>query len=238
MSDKENGTEIIHLDAPHQVTMKEGSHMAVGKKAEAIEPSVRKVLAAEEGLTVDHHLHDHRLAVPEEQAAAKAAAQPSFERDIHQARALAPDAQSEAAPLGGLLLKRATSDHTELLPPEQPVQAPDHDIPGAVARGPSEAGPLIPQFENDHFVAVPPPLAEKGVYEGDLQHESAPAPAPAEVAAPQVLPAHADSDGTPDLSDAMQEMLQMNFPARVVHLKIENDKIRSKLDTLQSKATK
>ena len=236
MSDKDS--EIIHHDAPHQVTMKEGSHMAVGKKAEAIEPSVRKVLAAEEGLTLEHHLHDHRLAVPEEQAAAKAAAQPSFERDIHQARALAPDAQSEAAPLGGLLLKRATSDHTELLPPEPSVQAPDYDIPGAVARGPSEAGPLIPQFENDHFVAVPPPLAEKGVYEGDLQHESTPAPAPAEVAAPQVLPAHADSDGTPDLSDAMQEMLQMNFPARVVHLKIENDKIRSKLDSLQSKAKK
>jgi regulator of replication initiation timing len=234
MSDKDS--QIIRHDAPHQVTMKEGSRMAVGKKAEAIEPSVRKVLATEEGLTLEHKLLDNRLAVPEGQAAAKAAAQPSFERDIHQARALAPDAQSEAAPLGGLLLKRATSDHTELLPPEPRVQAPDYDIPGALARGPSEAGPLIPQFENDHFVAVPPPLAEKGVYEGDLQ--PAPAPAPAEVAAPQVLPVHADSDQTPDLSDAMAEMVQMNFPARVVKLKIENDKIRSKLDSLQGKATK
>ena len=232
MSDKDS--EIIRHDAPHQVTMKEGSHMAVGKKAEAIEPSVRKVLAAEEGLTLEHHLHDNRLAVPEGQAAAKAADQPNFERDIHQARALAPETQTQAAPLGGLLLKRATNDHTELLPPEQRVQAPDYDIPGAVARGPSEAGPLIPQFENDHFVAVPPPLAEKGVYEADLQ----PAAAPAEVAAPQVLPEHADSDETPDLSDAMQEMLQMNFPARVVKLKIENDKIRTKLDSLQGKATK
>lgn len=232
MSDKDD--QIIRHDAPHQVTMKEGSHMAVGKKAEAIEPSVRKVLAAEEGLTVEHHLHDNRLAVPEGQAAAKAAAQPSFERDIQQARALAPETQTQAAPLGGLLLKRATNDHTELLPPAQRVQAPEHDIPGAVARGPSEAGPLIPQFENDHFVAVPPPLSEKGVYEADLQ----PAAAPVEVAAPQVLPVHADSDETPDLSDAMQEMLQMNFPARVVKLKIENDKIRTKLDSLQGKATK
>ena len=234
MSDKDS--QIIRHDAPHQVTMKEGSHMAVGKQAEAIEPSVRKVLATEEGLTLEHKLLDNRLAVPEGQAAAKAAAQPSFDRDIHQARALAPDAQSQAAPLGGLLLKRATSDHTELLPPEPRVQAPDYDIPGALARGPSEAGPLVPQFENDHFVAVPPPLAEKGVYEGDLQ--PAPAPAPAEVAAPQVLPVHADSDQTPDLSDAMAEMVQMNFPARVVKLKIENDKIRSKLDSLQGKVTK
>lgn len=234
MSDKE--VEIIRNDAPHQVTLKEGSHMAVGKKAGAIEPSVRKVLATEEGLTLEHKLLDNRLAVPEGQAAAKSAAQPSFERDIHQARALAPDAQSQAAPLGGLLLKRATSDHTELLPPAQRVQAPDYDIPGALARGPSEAGPLVPQFENDHFVAVPPPLAEKGVYKGDLQ--PAPAPAPAEVAAPQVLPVHADSDETPDLSDAMAEMMQMNFPARVVKLKIENDKIRTKLDSLQGKVTK
>jgi hypothetical protein len=232
MSDKDN--EILRHDAPHQVTMKEGSHMAVGKKADAIEPSVRKVLAAEEGLTLEHQLLDHRLAVPEGQAAAKAAEQPSFERDIHQGRALAPDTSNQAAPLGGLLLKRATNDHTELLPPEQRVQAPEHDIPGAVARGASEAGPLIPQFENDHFVKVPPPIAEKGVYEADLQ----PTEAPAEVAAPQVLPAHADSEGTPDLSDAMAEMMQMNFPARVVHLKIENDKIRSKLDSLQGKATK
>ena len=232
MSDKDS--EIIRHDAPHQVTMKEGSHMAVGKKAEAIEPSVRKVLAAEEGLTLEHKLLDNRLAVPEGQAAAKAAEQPSFERDIQQARALAPDTQTQSAPLGGLLLKRATNDHTELLPPAQRIQAPDYDIPGAVARGPSEAGPLIPQFENDHFVAVPPPLAEKGVFEGDLQ----PAAAPAEVAEPQVLPAHADSDETPDLSDAMAEMMQMNFPARVVKLKIENDKIRSKLDSLQGKATK
>jgi hypothetical protein len=232
MSDKDS--EIIRHDAPHQVTMKEGSRMAVGKKAEAIEPSVRKVLATEEGLTLEHKLLDNRLAVPEGQAAAKAAAQPSFERDIHQGRALAPDTQTQAAPLGGLLLKRATNDHTELLPPEQRVQAPDYDIPGAVARGPSEAGPLIPQFENDHFVAVPPPLAEKGVYEADLL----PAPAPAEVAAPQVLPTHADSEKTPDLSDAVAEMVQMNFPARVVKLKIENDKIRTKLDSLQGKVNK
>ena len=75
MSDKDS--EIIRHDAPHQVTMKEGSHMAVGIKAEAIEPSVRKVLAAEEGLTLEHHLHDHRLAVPEGQAAVKAVEQPS-----------------------------------------------------------------------------------------------------------------------------------------------------------------
>ena len=37
----------------------------------------------------------------------------------------------------------------------------------------------------------------------------------------------------PELSDALVEMMQMNFPARVVKLKIENDKVRTKLDALQ-----
>jgi hypothetical protein len=36
------------------------------------------------------------------------------------------------------------------------------------------------------------------------------------------------------LSDSMETMLQMDFPARVVKLKIENDKVRTKLDGLQS----
>jgi hypothetical protein len=31
-------------------------------------------------------------------------------------------------------------------------------------------------------------------------------------------------------------MLQMDFPARVVKLKIENDKVRTKLDALQDSA--
>jgi len=49
----------------------------------------------------------------------------------------------------------------------------------------------------------------------------------------QDSPAQADSEELPELSEAMAEMLQMNFPARVVKLKIENDKVRTKLDSLQ-----
>ena len=42
MSDKDNDTEIIRHDAPHQVTMKEGSHMAVGKKPKRLSPRCAK----------------------------------------------------------------------------------------------------------------------------------------------------------------------------------------------------
>jgi hypothetical protein len=222
-------SEIIRHEAPHQVTMKEGSTMAVGKKAEAIEPSVRKVLADEEGLMLEHKLQDHRLAVPEGQDAAKAMEQPSFERDIHHDRALAPAADAASAPLGGLLVKRAMEDHNIALPTKAAPTAAGHEVSAARARPVAEAGPLIPQFENDHFVVVPPPLAEKAPQALDRSHAREPLEAPPA----QDSPAQADSEELPELSEAMAEMLQMNFPARVVKLKIENDKVRTKLDSLQ-----
>jgi len=221
--------EILRHEAPHQVTMKEGSTMAVGKKADAIEPSVRKVLAAEDGLMLEHTLQDHRLAVPEGQDAAKSSEQPTFERDIHHDRALAPAADAASGPLGGLLVKRALEDHNIALPGEAAQAAAEHQVSAARARPAAEAGPLIPQFESDHFVVVPPPLAEKAPQGLDR----GPARDPLEAPQAQDSPAQADSEELPELSEAMAEMLQMNFPARVVKLKIENDKVRTKLDNLQ-----
>lgn len=202
-------SDIHRHVAPHEVTMKEGSTMAVGKEAEAIEPSVRKVLASEDGLMLEHKLQDHRLAVPEGQDAAEALEQPSFERGIHSDRALAPAADAASDSLGGLLRKRALEDHNITLPPE--------------------AGPLIPQFENDHFVVVPPPLAEKAPKTLD----DGPARGLLQAPPAQDLPAQADSEELPELSEAMSEMLEMNFAARVAKLKIENGKVRTKLDALQ-----
>jgi len=222
-------SDIIRHEAPHQVTMKEGSTMAVGKKAEAIEPSVRKVLATEEGVMLEHSLQDHRLAVPEGHGPEGAIEQPSFERDIHHGRALAPAADATDGPLGGLLVKRALEDHAIALPPESAKAAVEHDVSAARARPAAEAGPLIPQFENDHFVVVPPPLAEKAPQALDRGSSRDPQEAPPV----QDSPAQADSAKMPELSEAMTEMLQMNFPARVVKLKIENDKVRTKLDSLQ-----
>ena len=175
-------SEIHRHDAPHQVTMKEGSTMAFGKKAQAIEPSVRKVLPGEEGLILEHQLDDHNVA----------------------------------------------------LPPQAAQAAAEHDVSAARERAAPEAGPLIPQFEHDHFVVVPPPLAEKALQALDRAPARDPLEAPpAQVSPAQDLPAQVDTEELPELSDAMAEMLQMNFPARVVKLKIENRKVRTKLDALQ-----
>jgi hypothetical protein len=72
-------------------------------------------------------------------------------------------------------------------------------------------------------------LAEKAPQALDRGHAREPLEAPPA----QDSPAQADSEELPELSEAMAEMLQMNFPARVVKLKIENDKVRTKLDSLQ-----
>ena len=47
MSDTPNQDEpmIIKTDRPHSVSMSEGSNVAVGKKAEASAPAIRKVMA-------------------------------------------------------------------------------------------------------------------------------------------------------------------------------------------------
>ena len=227
-------SDIIRNDTPHQVTMNEGSHMAVGTKAEAVEPSVRRVLAAEDGPVLEHKLQDHRLEVPEGHDPAKPLHQPTFERDIHHDRALAPAADAASGPLSGLLVKRALEDHAVALPPESVKAAAEYDVSAARARPAAEAGPLIPQFENDHFVVVPPPLVEKAALA--LDHLTA--RDPLDAAHTQDSLAQAESEEMPELSDALIEMMQMNFPARVVKLKIENDKVRSKLDTLQSSTHK
>jgi hypothetical protein len=72
-----------------------------------------------------------------------------------------------------------------------------------------------------------------------------PDPVPETLFSPSLLSPSIDSDDsvavqadtldpdTAELSEAMVAMLQMDFPARVVKLKIENDTVRKKLDALQ-----
>ena len=52
MSEKHNPNEplIIKSDRPHEVTMPQGTNVAVGKKGEEGAPAVRKVLADPTGL--------------------------------------------------------------------------------------------------------------------------------------------------------------------------------------------
>jgi len=216
MSDADDN--VIRHQAPHQVTMKDGSNVAAGKKADAIEPSVRKVLADEEGLTIQHELSDHRVAAPAGAAQAESDELPSFKREANQDMALAPVFKKQSLDdADGPLIPRVTGDHRELLP-ESFVAAADD-------------GPLIKRVENDHRVALPSDtsrLAERPI-DTVLGQTEAPA-ARVEPAATAPAPTEETAAALPEA-----EMPRMDFPARVVKIKIENDKVRQKLDALDAK---
>jgi hypothetical protein len=166
--------DLIRNDAPHQVTLAEGTNMAIGKKADASEPSVRKVLADTEGLVIEHSLQDDLVALPE-------------------------------------------------AVPETPSVVFVPDVP-KVAH--AAEGPVVERSQHDHFVDVPAVAPEK------MRHFNLSAPDLVVDEPLVMLKASAESE-SPALSAEMEFMLQMDFPARVVKLKIENDKVRSKLDVLQ-----
>lgn len=61
------------------------------------------------------------------------------------------------------------------------------------------------------------------------------APSTSNAAAPEApLPLSKDSQSTANTAYDQKEEPEMDFPARVVHLKIENDNLRNKLDKLES----
>ena len=55
---KSNEPLIIKSDRPHEVTMPEGTNVAVGKKGEEGTPAVRKVLADPDQHAVEHMVMD------------------------------------------------------------------------------------------------------------------------------------------------------------------------------------
>ena len=77
---------------------------------------------------------------------------------------------------------------------------------------------------NDRRVEVPPPIATPHGVEPTLDVV---APAVVEVAAPMPV----EEKPAPVVVAKVQP--EMDFPARLIHLKIENDKVRAKLNELE-----
>jgi hypothetical protein len=209
-----NEADLIRNDSPHQVSLAEGTNVAVGKKADAVEPSVRKVLAEPDGIVIEHSLQDDLVLLPEAVLAKAELEQPTFERQLKEDHALAPAAVDAA--------------ETMALAPASLPEAPARVfVPEAAVVASPAQGPVIERSESDRFVQVPT-VAPEAV----LQPKE-PVPAWALEKPEAVLMGSADAEPLA-LSDTMETMLQMDFPARVVKLKIENDKVRTKLDGLQT----
>ena len=184
MSDTNNQDEpmIIKTDRPHSVSMSEGSNVAVGKKAEASEPAIRKVLAegekfgAEENNVIDGGQDPDKG--PNKDVIAKgenykghqnvADAEENFKG--YQSAADGPDrfaSQPKDAPIPPAISK--------------PIDVTKLD---SILKTKEEAVVLA-------AVAVEKPIAKA------------------------------------------QPMPEMNFPARVIKVKIENEQVRQRLDKLE-----
>ncbi len=173
--------EIFHSNQPHQVSIPDGSHMAVAKTATQQEPSVHKVYRPGGGEEIEEIHPDHIVS------SQTAEAPPRIERVAETAKA----------------------DRTNLA--KTPLSTPTEAR--AAAELPATNQAVAPK------VLAPPPTSAKAA-------TAAPVTA-------QALESHADSARANPEMPGLQ-MPEMDFPARVVHLRIENEQLRSRLENLEA----
>ena len=183
-----------------------------------------------------------------------------FERSIQDTQLEAVGSLPESQTAPGLVTERSLQDHHELLP-EGPAPAPASEGP-SFERSSSDrfvaapAGSPLP----DNFQTLPPegraapdrfvapaegsaPVNVQLIPEPVLRPEAPLAPVLPEL--PPVPTAQAQAEVlevAKEIQDQVEETLgaadpvwvEMDFPARVVRLKIENDKVRTKLERLEA----
>lgn len=168
---------IIKSDRPHTVSMPEGTNVAVGKKGEAMEPSVRKVLADSDEHPVEHMVMDGGVGKTLDQNKEVKVQDPNFKG--FQGAADAPD--------------RFVSNEKQAAIPDRVRKEIDVTKLNSI---------LKPQ--------------EKPVGADAVESQ-------AEIAAP--------APGEPVADFGLEP--EMDFPARVINVKIENDQLRARLDKLE-----
>jgi hypothetical protein len=169
---------------------------------------------------IERSLQDRRVGLPEALAAEPGGPAVVFERASHDRFVAAPE--GSALPDNFQTLpSQAARPNLQTLPPE-----------GAAAPAPPAMAPP----------AVAPPVAAPPV-------TAPPAPAPAAPPLPPVATEVAQSqilEAAKEIQERVEETLgaadpswvEMDFPARLIRLKIENDKVRTKLERLEAMALK
>ena len=179
MSEKKHPDEplIIKSDRLHEVTMPEGTNMAVGKKGEEGTPSVRKVMADPDDNVVEHMVMDGGVSKSADQNASVIAQDPNYKG--YQNAAEMPD--------------RFVSNEKEAKVP--PASRTSIDITKLDSI-------LNPQEKASGAYAIESKAATKSV-------------------------------ATEIPEAAYEEEPEMDFPARVINIKIENGQLRARLDKLE-----
>jgi hypothetical protein len=179
MSEKKHPDEplIIKSDRPHEVTMPEGTNMAVGKKGEEGTPSIRKVLADPDENAVEHMVMDGGVSKSADQNASVIAQDPNYKGYQNAAevpdRFVSNEKEAKVPPAS-----RTSIDITKL----DSILNPQEKASGADAIESKAATPVVA----------------------------------AEISKPVYQPEP-----------------EMDFPARVINIKIENDQLRARLDRLE-----
>ena len=179
MSEKKHPDEplIIKSDRPHEVTMPEGTNMAVGKKGEEGTPSVRKVMADPDENAVEHMVMDGGVSKSADQNASVIAQDPNYKG--YQNAAEVPD--------------RFVSNEKE-------------------AKVPPASRTSIDMTKLDSILNP----QEKATGADAIESQAATKELAAEISKP-----------------VYEAEPEMDFPARVINIKIENDQLRARLDKLE-----
>ena len=179
MSEKSPSNEplIIKSDRPHEVTMPEGTNIAVGKKGEEGTPAVRKVLADPNEQLVEHLVMD------------------------------------------GGISQTANESHS--------VHAQDPNY-----KGYQTAAEMPDRFVSNDKAAAVPPAARKTVDVSQL--DSIFNPQEKAVGVDAIEGKAAIEEMADQISKPIyQAGPEMDFPARVINIKIENDQLRARLEKLE-----
>ena len=207
MSENQNPEEpmIIKTDRPHTVTMPEGTNIAVGKKGEVGAPVVRKVMADGEGEAVENVVMDGGVSSSND---------PS--KDVMAKGENNKGYQSKEEGLEnnkGFQSKEQGQENIKGY--QSAAEAPDR-----FAAQPKEG-------------AVPPPNKKSidvSQLDNILKTKAVEPSVDTVTNEPDNVALKPVSQAKSVLSEAMPEM---NFPARVIKVKIANDQVRERLDKLE-----
>ena len=249
--------EIFSSGTPHEVHLPEGSHTAVSKTATAMEPQIRKTAVNHEEIVevievvkgVTHNqVEEERLAqlaqagskiekaraAPLAQTTVESATTAQEEGAASQDRfAQTPEGQEEASRMAHAEVAAAEEDKMAFVQDKTEAAQMAHAVDAGVQPEHLVSEDNAPTPNNAPNTALPQDQEMSDLPSLDLNlPDTAASPEP--TPAPQETAPQTDTS-LPEVEVAApaEFMAEMNFPARVVKLKIANDQIRGQIDKLE-----
>ena len=249
--------EIFSSGTAHEVHLPEGSHTAVSKTATAMEPQIRKTAANHEetvevievvkGVT-HNQVEEERLAqlaqagskiekaraAPLAQATVESATTAQEEGTATQDRfAQIPEGQEEAPRMAHAEVAAAEEDKMAFVQDKTEAAQMAHAVDAGVQPEHLVSEDNAPTPNNAPNTALPLDQVMSDLPSLDLNvpdTAASPEPTPA---AQETAPQTDTSLPEVEVAAPAEFMAEMNFPARVVKLKIANDQIRGQIDKLE-----